>query len=80
MDTSPNKSTVFRPQTDGQSEAADKVIAMCLGCVTRDRHVQGDRHVPVDLVATMGLVCLKHLIPYGPWRRSIQGGLRQGPL
>lgn len=30
-------STAFHPQTDGQSEAVNKTIAMYLHCITRDR-------------------------------------------
>uniref|UniRef100_A0A0A9G4J8 Integrase catalytic domain-containing protein n=1 Tax=Arundo donax TaxID=35708 RepID=A0A0A9G4J8_ARUDO len=41
-----NMSTAFHPQTDGQSEAANKIIAMYLRCLTGDRPRQWLQWLP----------------------------------
>ena len=44
--TSLQMSTAFHPQTDGQSEAVNKTIAMYLRCMTGDRPCQWVRWLP----------------------------------
>jgi hypothetical protein len=41
-------STAFHPQSDGQSEAANRVIIMYLRCLTRDRPRDWLRWLPWD--------------------------------
>nr|AAL82656.1 retrotransposon protein, putative, unclassified [Oryza sativa Japonica Group]AAM18147.1 Putative gag-pol polyprotein [Oryza sativa Japonica Group] len=41
-----HRSTAFHPQSDGQSKAVNKAIAMCLRCMTGDRSRQWLRWLP----------------------------------
>nr|XP_051214860.1 uncharacterized protein LOC127332582 [Lolium perenne] len=58
-------STAFHPQTDGQSEVVNKIIAMYLRCITGDRP-----RAWVDRVG-VGRVSLQHVLPLRAARYSL---------
>jgi hypothetical protein len=62
-------SSVFHPQSDGQTAAANRVIVMYLRCITEDRPRQWLG------VAAMGRLYLQHSVPNLPPRHIIPGGL-----
>jgi len=65
-------STAFHPQTDGQSEAVNKTIAMYLRCIT------GDRPRKVGL-APLGRILLQHKLPYSSAHYTIPSCLWSPP-
>ena len=64
-------STAFHPQTDGQSEVVNKVLAMYLRCATGDRP-----RAWVDWLAWAEYCYNTYLLPHGSPRDSLRGRLR----
>jgi IS30 family transposase len=73
MGTRLHMSTAFHPKSDGQTEAANRVIIMYLRCFTGDRPRQWLRWFAV------GGVCLQHGIPNITPGHSIPRRLRPRP-
>jgi hypothetical protein len=69
MGTKMHLSSMFYPQSDGQTAAANRVIVMYLLCITGDRPRQWLG------VAAMGRLYLQHGVPNLPPRHIIPGGL-----